>query len=282
MNLMYRDARKFKKILSMVWGMLPQRRDQQSIPVLCYHSVNEVWDDDVEPMSPRLFEKHLDFLKQSYQPISLTVWMDSILHRKPVPKNAVLITFDDGYLDNYETVFPKILVRRIPICIFVVTEFVKGNIGLVDNQEFSAINVEQMLKMKGSGLVSFGAHTRSHRALSSLADCEIHSEVFDSIDTLDRILGSPTQAFAYPYGQFCHVGSAGINAVERSSAVVAFSTQWGSSSPDSEPFFIPRIMINSSDSVEDLSDKLKGKYGYLKLLHGWKTGVWKKFETLGI
>lgn len=279
---MSKTRRKLKNILSMAWHLVPQKKNPKSIPVLCYHSVNEAWDSDVEPIKPSLFEEHLDFLENSYQPISLSVWIDSVLHDKPAPKNAVLITFDDGYVDNYETVFPKICSRGIPICIFIVTEFVKGNIKLVENEEFRAITVDQLVKMRDSGLVSFGAHTCTHRVLTALSNDEIYSEVTNSIDALNRWLGFATKAFAYPFGQYRHIGRAGIDVVSHSSADVAFTTQWGSSDSECDRFLMPRMIINSDDSVKVLSDKLKGKYGYLSLLHSFTGRFRAQLEKLSI
>lgn len=281
-SMMSKMRRKFKQILSFAWSLIPQRKNRKSIPVLCYHSVNETWDNDIQPMKPKLFEQHLDFLKNSYHPISLRVWMDSILHDKPAPRNAVLITFDDGYADNYEVIFPLILARKIPVCIFVVTEFIQGNIKLVENEEFNAVTVEHMIKMRDSGLVSFGAHTCTHRVLSTLDNDEIYLEVTNSINTLNRWLGSATKVFAYPFGQYRHIGRCGIESASRSSAVVAFSTQWGESSSECNHYLMPRVTISSDDSVKDLSDKLRGKYGYLSVLHRYTAGFHAQLEKLGL
>ena len=75
---------------------------------------------------------------------------------------------------------------------------------------------------------------------------------------------------------------AGIDVVNHSSAVVAFSTQWGVSSSECNHFLMPRMIINSGDSVKDLSDKLKGKYGYLSVLHSFTGGFRAQLEKLGI
>ena len=118
--------------------------------------------------------------------------------------------------------------------------------------------------------------------LSTLGNDEIYSEVTKSIDTLNRWLGCATKAFAYPFGQYRHIGRAGIDVVNHSSAVVAFSTQWGVSSSECNHFLMPRMIINSGDSVKDLSDKLKGKYGYLSVLHSFTGGFRAQLEKLGI
>lgn len=279
---MYAFKVRIKKILSKLWNLIPQNQDLKSIPVLCYHSVNEIWDDNIKPMKPSRFEEHMDFLKKCYRPISLSDWMDTILHEKPLPKDAVLITFDDGYLDNYENIFPSIVAKNIPICIFVVTEFVKGNIKLVENDAFKAMSKNQIIKMRDSGLVSFGAHTSNHYVLSKLTKDEIYSEVNKSINDLNNLLGYTTEAFAYPFGQYGHIGKAGIDIVKNSSAVAAFSTHWGSSNSKCNHFFMPRMMVNSSDTVQDLSDKLQGKYSYLSLYHGFHSIFRALLEKLSI
>ena len=273
---------KLKKIIAATWSLIPQKSLPKGVPVLCYHSVNQVWDDDIEPMHRYLFEQHLAFLTKFYRPVSLSEWIDSIIYGDPLPENAVLITFDDGYQDNYESVFPMILARKIPICIFVVTEFVKGNIKLVENEEFKAISSDQLIKMSDSGLVSFGAHTCTHRILSTLSYDEIQLEVNESIDTLNDWLGYVTKVFAYPFGQYRHVGRDGISVLRDSLAIASFSTHWGVSHSSNDHFFVPRMIMKSSDSVKDLSDKLEGKYGYLGFLHNFSGKIRAHIERLGI
>ena len=274
--------RNLKKIVSMVWGLLPQKTEPNSIPVLCYHSVNEVWDDDVDPMHPRLFEEHLDFLIKYYQPISLTEWINSTFYGLDLPKNPVLITFDDGYKDNYDTVFPLVKSKNIPICIFVVTEFIKANIKLVDNQQFEAFNSAQLTEMNNSGLVSFGAHTSTHRVLSALHYDEIKVEVNSSMTDLSKWLDISFNVFAYPFGQYRHVGRDAIAVLNESNAIASFSTVWGISNPSDNRLFVPRLVIRSSDSVADLRDKLEGKYSYLSFLHKFFGAVRQYTEKLGI
>ncbi|MBN1608701.1 MAG: polysaccharide deacetylase family protein [Polyangiaceae bacterium] len=85
------------------------------ITVLCYHRILDrptdfPFDDDVVSASAQQFERHLRFISKHYDVIDFRKLRDLLDSGRRFPKNALIITFDDGYVDNYQVAYP--LLRR--------------------------------------------------------------------------------------------------------------------------------------------------------------------------
>jgi peptidoglycan/xylan/chitin deacetylase (PgdA/CDA1 family) len=108
------------KALHWYWG-------RQRLTVLAYHRIIE-WQtdsfDDYEPVvsaTPALFAQQMEWLEDYFSVISLWDLHTALTEGKPLPANPLLITFDDGYLDNYEHAFPVLRSRGFPAVIFLAT-----------------------------------------------------------------------------------------------------------------------------------------------------------------
>lgn len=152
-----------------------------------YHHVEPNGAPDPFTVAPEMLEKHILFLKEKgYTPVSLKELQGNKSVKKPV-----MLTFDDGYADNYTHLFPLLKKYNVPAVIFLITDKI-GSEGF--------LTWEQIREMKDSGLVEFGSHTRSHRRLRSLPDEEIVRELVQSKQILEEKLGEPVTAFCYPFG----------------------------------------------------------------------------------
>lgn len=163
---------------------------------LMYHHIGILTDPNDEQfpftLSPQMFEKQLLFLKQNGYEIASE---HDILHARQTGHThlakPVLLTFDDGYEDNYTALFPLLQKYQAHALIFLITDKI-GTPGY--------LTWEQIKEMKESGLVAFGSHTCSHRRLRSLPDEEIVREITKSKQILEEKLGAPVVSFCYPFG----------------------------------------------------------------------------------
>ena len=102
------------------------RKSSGFIPILMYHGIR--LEQDNEPLKKKfgkhldssMFTEHLEILKNYCNPISLS----EAFFDKKIPKNPIILTFDDGYKNNYEVVFPLLKKYQVPATIFVTTGFV--------------------------------------------------------------------------------------------------------------------------------------------------------------
>jgi peptidoglycan/xylan/chitin deacetylase (PgdA/CDA1 family) len=114
-----------------------KQRVSRSVQILLYHRVN----DDNDPFFPAVgiarFRKQMELLAEKYHPCSLD---DAILaiHTNDIPDNAVVITFDDGYRDNFQNAFPILSQLRIPATIFLATDAIGTDKCLWHDLVFSA------------------------------------------------------------------------------------------------------------------------------------------------
>ena len=99
-------------------------RFRSEIVILLYHRVS---DPSIDPyrlyVSPRNFSEQLEHLSRNYDTLSLKelFWA---LTQGPLPKRAVVLTFDDGYADFLLNAHPRLRKYRIPASLFVISGFV--------------------------------------------------------------------------------------------------------------------------------------------------------------
>jgi peptidoglycan/xylan/chitin deacetylase (PgdA/CDA1 family) len=103
----------------------------RSLTVVNYHRIDDPYRADFDSFRPNVsatpqdFERQMDYLAKWFNVVSLSdivAWLDG---HKDLPPYAALITFDDGYLDNYTSAFPILREHKFPALIFLTT----GHIG---------------------------------------------------------------------------------------------------------------------------------------------------------
>ena len=205
-----------------------------SIPVLLYHRIGDS-DDKITAKTQR-FVEDLDFLqKQGFNTISLKQFDQAVSgKRDQLPENPVLITFDDGYADNYEHAFPELQKRGMTAAFFIISDFV----GQAERVTWPQI---QEMKKYGMGI---GSHTLSHRFLNELPEKEAILEVEKSKFHIENWLGSPVRFFAFPGGFYTPPI---LEAVKSAGYCGAFSVHYGLYQEGDVPYTIKRIPVFAKD-----------------------------------
>jgi len=111
----------------IIWKFLPN-----GVYVFNYHRIGDkdagVFDREVYSCTPDGFDKQCAFFKQNFHVISLDELEKLIVEKQNVDKKYALITFDDGYIDNYIEAFPILKKHSIPASFYVATDFVGGDL----------------------------------------------------------------------------------------------------------------------------------------------------------
>lgn len=158
------------------------------LPVMMYHAVSDnCWGIEELFVSPSSLREQLEGLQRNGY---TTLWFEDLPYANRVEKPVVL-TFDDGYEDNYTELFPIIQEYNVKVTIFLIT----GSIG-TENY----LNEDQIREMAASGLVSFQSHTVSHPRLTGLSAGEREEELWNAKLEVARITGKEPFVFCYPYG----------------------------------------------------------------------------------
>ncbi len=259
-----------KHKLASIWGKFGIRLPGIWAPILCYHSINNIPNQECDPLSVQLFEKHLLHLKSEYDVISVDDLVAGIYGGGFLPKRPVAITFDDGYVDNYMYAFPLLVKYGLPATFFLATDFISGKVRLTEANGWEAMTWGQILEMQKSSLISFGAHTRTHPILSELEDAQAYEEIDGSREDIMQHLGIKAKTFAYPNGQGADIPVSALKVVEELRFIAAFSTIWSTYHLPEGRWLIPRVMISGTDEVSVLERKLCGDYNYLYYWHKLK------------
>jgi peptidoglycan/xylan/chitin deacetylase (PgdA/CDA1 family) len=149
------------------------------IPVVCYHSigpVNKNWNRNFLTLELPFFEDQLRYFKEHFQPVFLKEYWNMRSKKQPLIKNPIVITFDDGFLDNWIWAYPLLKKYNLKATIFVCPELVDSREVIRPNLEdnwkkmvsYEEINQSgylswsEMNVMLNSGLVDIQSHTMSH------------------------------------------------------------------------------------------------------------------------
>lgn len=99
-----------------------------SLTVLTYHRIVEQPDpEDSLSVSKETFERQMEFLSLHYRVLSGEAMADLLLKGESLPKRAVLVTFDDGWADNFDIAYPILLRYGIPAIVFLTTDLIGTN-----------------------------------------------------------------------------------------------------------------------------------------------------------
>ena len=206
---------------------------------------------------PKLFAKHIKFLRHNgYNLISLEDIAEFFGGGTQIPANAVVVTFDDGFRDNYENAFPILQHYGVPATIFLTSGLMgKTNLWLARNgfPEKKMLTWSQVKEMNSAG-ISIGAHSASHVQLSQLPTAMAKAEIEGSKKTIEDHLGRPVDYFAYPYGQS---NEEVRELVEEAGYVLACSTRAGFNNYDTNKYKLLRIEVFGTDSIWKLYLKLR-------------------------
>lgn len=161
------------------------------VPVLMYHAVSDnCWGYSELFVSPSNMEAQLKYLVENdYDPI----WFEDLAHLEDYDK-PVILTFDDGYDDNYTELFPLLQKYNVKATIFVIA---KDTVGIAHK-----LTEEQIREMSDSGLVSIQSHGYSHNYMDTMDEETLEYELTESKKIIARITGKTPYVLCYPTGKY--------------------------------------------------------------------------------
>ncbi len=244
--------------------------------ILTYHKAN-----------PKYFEAQIAYLAKNYK----TVALRDIFTEQG---NAVVVTFDDGYVNNLQHAYPILKKYNVPATIFVGYNFIENNefawwdrlehtgkkydINKLkrldqDAMEKEVFNITGLKKEskkpkeddfmswrdinKISDVFEIGSHTISHPILTNIKIEEAKREIFFSRKKISDKIGRNVISFAYPNGS-CNTQLAQL--VRQAGYKFAVHMQNGNNNPDSNRFMLNRRGVNIKDSLSIFAAKVAGLF----------------------
>lgn len=218
--------------------------DNRGIPVLYYHSVKESADNEVT-IKPETLRAELKYIQdQGYITLTIRQLKDYILNNSPIPEKGILITFDDGYMDNYYSAFPILKEFNMTATIFCITSELDGSYYL---------SKEAIKEMSDYG-IDIESHTATHPHLNELNYDKQLKELVESKKTLEEITGKEINSIAYPFGDF---NDNSVKAAKEAGYTLGFTTKLGLSDRNDNPLTLDRIYISSEYDMNTFKELLR-------------------------
>lgn len=198
------------------------------VVVLHYHALNDKTGmEEIIAITPDDFNWHMAYLKKAgYTVVALEDAVHYLSNGGKLPKKAVAISFDDGYMDNYEKAFPILRKYNYPATVFIAT----GEIGGVNTwdlgkgyPELRLMDWEQVFTLEKQNIAVM-PHTVHHVDLTKLTADKLVEEIHGSKETLEKRLGKPTPYFSYPYDK---VNKTVVDEVVNAGFEAAFTGSFG-------------------------------------------------------
>jgi len=195
----------------------------------------------------------MQYLREAgYQFLSLDQLKEPVVSAQ----KAVVVTFDDGYLDNFENAIPLLEELHIPATFFIVPSLVGKYNDWMKQEGYPRrrlMNWSHIRELVSKPYFCIGSHTLTHPYLTRLDNTELKREIVDSKLLIEDRTGMKIRYFAYPYGDMDERVERMVKASQYEGAC---STRSGFHRPGSENFRLKRICIYGTDLLYSFKIKL--------------------------
>ncbi len=218
-----------------------------NIPIIMYHHIEPLSIASQlghEPLTEdsNIFAEHISYLSQNhYHFLALEDLVHAILHHGIVPPKSVVITVDDGYIDDYTYGFLMAKKYHAIVNFMIPT-------GLIDQPDY--MTWDHLKEMAASPYARIYNHTTTHAALGLIDQDQIIQEVTTANQDLQKNLGIKNDIVIYPYGSYNDLA---IQTIQQMGMIAALSTDPGTNDCISNIMKLPRVRVGN-EPIED--------YGY--------------------
>ncbi len=186
------------------------------LPVIMYHSLlkDRKLQNDYT-ISPGLFEKDLKYITQNgYTTVTIKDLVNYVYSNKPLPEKCIMLTFDDGYYNNYYYAYPLLKEYN---CRAVISPIISVTEKYTQSKDISVaygyVSIDDIKEMVSSGLVEIQNHSYNMHSLEprkgvkqkNSEDYEVYKasitkDITKAQDYLSKYAGVKTECFVYPFG----------------------------------------------------------------------------------
>jgi peptidoglycan/xylan/chitin deacetylase (PgdA/CDA1 family) len=235
--------------------------NRQRVTVLLYHRVS---DDSRNSLTVGLeqFERQMRDARRHSRVVSIEDIVQGKVSRRSL-RPIVAVTFDDGYLDNYECAAPILLRCRVPAAFFVSTRLVDSDRGFPHDlaRYGSAIPTMTWKQVEALKRWTFGvgSHTQTHINCAKDDPRAVEREIIESKRDLERVLALKDCIFAYPYGGRGDFNDAWRERVRQIGYLGCLSAYGGCNRQEIDPFNVVRTGVSHAF----------GRWAFRSRLEGW-------------
>ena len=218
---------------------------RNSAVVVAFHRVDDRLKGNPISCSVAEFKSFCDFFQRYFDVVSTTELLARIRSGADI-SGRLAITFDDGYLDNFENAAPELEARNLPATFFIASGLIGTNTQPWWDQEYGVEarwmtwNHVRSLHQRG---FEIGAHTINHVDLGKVDENTAAHELTGCKKQLERELNDRVTLFAYPYGRPQQITDANRALVRTTGFECCFSCYGGDVAPGSDVFRLERTPI---------------------------------------
>ena len=210
------------------------------VPVIMYHHIEPLAIASQlghEPLTvdSSIFENQVGYLvEHNYHPIALEDLITALRNHGTLPEKSVVITIDDGYIDDYSYGFMMAKKYHVIMNFMVPT-------GLVGQPDY--MTWDHLKEMVQSPYAKIYNHTTSHAPLGLIDKDKIVQEVTTANNDLQKNLGLKNDIVIYPYGSYSDLA---VDTLKELGMVAAVSTDPGRNECTSNIMKLPRVRVGNA------------------------------------
>ncbi len=223
-----------------------QNMREMRVPVLMYHYIS-IPPPDADAIrldlsvTPQAFDEQMAFLvSNGYHTVRVADVVEHLRSGAPLPEKPIVLTFDDGYADNYKAAFPILKKYGMTATFYVIAQF-------TENQRPGYATWDQLREMANAGM-EIGSHSMDHSDLHGRSIAFLTNQIAGSKQAIESRLGVTVKTFSYPSGKY----DANTIAVVRANGYLGAVTEiQGLQQTTNDIFELRRVRIRGSYSLTD-------------------------------
>ncbi|WP_342555441.1 polysaccharide deacetylase family protein [Paenibacillus sp. FSL R7-0652] len=227
------------------------------VPVLMYHYVTPK-QDNREPNNKSIidlevFEQNMKYLYENgYRTVTLAQLEQYVNGEISLPEKSIVITFDDGYQNNYTLAYPVLKKYHFHASLFVIGSRIQPTPVVFDPAKKSDISKPEM--QAGSDVFEYNSHTFNlhHKGYTVCGDdlpVTLDTNLLDHDIEQIKQIGIDTPYIAYPYGYF---SVQMIYKLQQHGYRMGFTVMPGFVRPGDSPMVLPRLTVTNDTDLPTL------------------------------
>lgn len=221
------------------------------VPILMYHYIStpptgaDRYRLDLS-VTPENFAAQMQWLADNgYHTITLTDLYDYLATGVPLPDKPIILTFDDGYVDNYENAFPILKKHNLVGTFFILA-------GPTDVESPRYMTWAMLTEMSDAGM-AIEVHGRDHVDMRRRKDDYLFFQIVGTQQAIEAHTGKPVRFMSYPAGQY---DANVLRFLDRAGFWMAVTTKGGRDHTLDKPFELTRVRIRGSDTLKLFTAKV--------------------------
>jgi peptidoglycan/xylan/chitin deacetylase (PgdA/CDA1 family) len=213
---------------------------------------------------------------EGFTSLTLEEFSAAVTGASAIPDRAVLVTFDDGYADNYNVAWPIARQYEVKLNLFICTGLVEGlPLKVFEPKSYPSraskaeladlwqlLSWDQLREMAAGG-VGLGFHSHAHRNMGEMSAEEVASDTATGVASFARHLGACPRFFAFPFGHFGSYPPRAIAELSHHGVELFFTTELGRTPLRQADRLFSRIVIHAEDDLDSFRRKLYGGYDWV-------------------